>query len=294
MDEIYFPPRELAVMSVLWRLGSATVTEVRSALEEDLAYTSVLSALQTLEEKGYVRHEAEGRAYRYFSTVAADRAGKSALARIRDAIFQGLGRTNVRPDGVRQAARSQTARGDAAAPRRSPGREPMISWMVYSVFIALIVAAAGRAAEWLARLAGYRVRWIWAGTLALAVTLSASAPSRTSPRLDLPAASVVATPVASQPLLSHASWRGTLLARAEALRHSIDAPLRSAVAIASRGPHTGGEPVRDVVRVAGHPGSRHSFSLGVGRRFRRARSDVAGRCAGGRRRSRRAARSAPS
>ena len=89
MNEIYFPPRELAVMSVLWRLGSASVSEVRDALEEDLAYTSVLSALQTLEEKGYVRHEAEGRAYRYFPTVAADRAGGSALARIRDAIFQG-------------------------------------------------------------------------------------------------------------------------------------------------------------------------------------------------------------
>jgi predicted transcriptional regulator len=89
MDEIYFPPRELAVMSVLWRLGSASVSEVRDALEEDLAYTSVLSALQTLEEKGYVRHEAEGRAYRYFPTVGADRAGKSALARIRDAIYQG-------------------------------------------------------------------------------------------------------------------------------------------------------------------------------------------------------------
>src|SRR4051812_25509983 len=89
MTEIYFPPRELAVMSVLWRLGSASVSDVRDALEEDLAYTSVLSALQTLEEKGYVRHEAEGRAYRYFPTVNADRAGKSALARVRDAIFQG-------------------------------------------------------------------------------------------------------------------------------------------------------------------------------------------------------------
>ena len=89
MNEIYFPPRELAVMSVLWRLGSASVTEVRDALEENLAYTSVLSALQTLEEKGYVRHEPEGRAYRYFPTVEAERAGGSALARIRDAIFHG-------------------------------------------------------------------------------------------------------------------------------------------------------------------------------------------------------------
>jgi predicted transcriptional regulator len=89
LSEIHFPPRELGVMSVLWRLGSASVTDVRDALEEDLAYTSVLSALQTLEEKGYVRHEVEGRAYRYFPTVGADRAGKSALTRIRDAIFQG-------------------------------------------------------------------------------------------------------------------------------------------------------------------------------------------------------------
>ncbi len=90
MTEIYFPPRELAVMSVLWRHGSATVSEVREALEaETLAYTSVLSALQTLEEKGYVRHEAEGRAYRYFPTIEAERAGGSALTRIRDFIFQG-------------------------------------------------------------------------------------------------------------------------------------------------------------------------------------------------------------
>src|SRR5438105_15228769 len=89
MDDIYFPPRELAVMSVLWRLGSATVSDVRDAMEEDLAYTSVLSALQTLEEKGYVCHESEGRAYRYFPAIEAERAGGSALARIRDAIFQG-------------------------------------------------------------------------------------------------------------------------------------------------------------------------------------------------------------
>lgn len=89
MDEIYFPPRELAVMSVLWRLGSATVAEVRDALGEELAYTSVLSALQTLEEKGYVKHQAKGRAYRYSPAVKAERAGGSALTRIRESIFQG-------------------------------------------------------------------------------------------------------------------------------------------------------------------------------------------------------------
>jgi predicted transcriptional regulator len=90
MPEISFTPRELDVMSVLWRGGSGTVGEVREALaEEELAYTSVLSVLQVLEEKGHVRHESEGRAYRYYPTVGPEEAGTSALGRIRDAIYQG-------------------------------------------------------------------------------------------------------------------------------------------------------------------------------------------------------------
>lgn len=89
MSDIAFTPRELDVMSVLWRFGSATVVEVREALGEDLAYTSVLSVLQTLEEKGFVRHESEGRAYRYHPTVGAEEAGGSAMTRIREAIYQG-------------------------------------------------------------------------------------------------------------------------------------------------------------------------------------------------------------
>ena len=89
MHPISFTPRELDVMSILWKAGSGTVSEVRDALEEELAYTSVLSALQVLEEKGHVRHEAEGRAYRYYPTVAPEDAGVSALGRIRDAIYQG-------------------------------------------------------------------------------------------------------------------------------------------------------------------------------------------------------------
>jgi BlaI family transcriptional regulator, penicillinase repressor len=89
VDKFAFTPRELDVMSILWRGGSGTVAEVRDALGEELAYTSVLSVLQTLEEKGYARHEPEGRAYRYYPVVAPEAAGNSALARIRDAIYQG-------------------------------------------------------------------------------------------------------------------------------------------------------------------------------------------------------------
>jgi predicted transcriptional regulator len=89
MSPTFFTDRELDVMSILWRQGSATVAEVRDALAEPLAYTSVLSALQTLEEKGFVRHEQEGRAYRYHPLVAPEEAGGSAIDRILDKIFHG-------------------------------------------------------------------------------------------------------------------------------------------------------------------------------------------------------------
>lgn len=89
MGDTEFTDRELDVMSILWRLGSGTVAEVREEIADDLAYTSVLWALQTLEEKGHVRHESEGRAYRYYPLVEAEEAGGSALGRLVDKVFQG-------------------------------------------------------------------------------------------------------------------------------------------------------------------------------------------------------------
>lgn len=89
MSEIQLTPRELDVMSILWAHGSGTVGEVQERLGDDLAYTSVLSALQTLEEKGHARHKQEGRAYRYFPAVTQAQAGRSAIARIRDAVYHG-------------------------------------------------------------------------------------------------------------------------------------------------------------------------------------------------------------
>ena len=86
---IAFTDRELDVMAVLWQRGSVTVAEVRDALADDLAYTTVLTVLRTLQEKGYVRPVAEGRAHRYFPTVTQEVAGKSVLARVLDKVFAG-------------------------------------------------------------------------------------------------------------------------------------------------------------------------------------------------------------
>ena len=87
--EISFTDRELDVMGVLWDRGSATVAEVRGALADDLAYTTVLTILRILEEKGYVRHEEEGRAHRYFPLVEREAAGDSALQRLLGKLFRG-------------------------------------------------------------------------------------------------------------------------------------------------------------------------------------------------------------
>jgi predicted transcriptional regulator len=87
--DVQFTDRELDLMSVLWTLGSGTVAEVREQLADAPGYTSVLKILQVLEAKGHVRHEEEGRAYRYFPTVAPEDAGRSALGRVVDKIFHG-------------------------------------------------------------------------------------------------------------------------------------------------------------------------------------------------------------
>lgn len=89
MDEFTFGDRELDVMAVLWELGSGTVAEVRDKLPADLAYTTVLTILRNLEEKGFVTREPEGRAHRYFPHVQKQAARRTALAQIVDRLFHG-------------------------------------------------------------------------------------------------------------------------------------------------------------------------------------------------------------
>ena len=86
---VSFTERELDVMVVLWERGSGTVAEVRDALSDDFARTTVLTVLRTLEDKGYVTHTTEGKAHRYRTTVSPEVAGRSALRRIVDTMFFG-------------------------------------------------------------------------------------------------------------------------------------------------------------------------------------------------------------
>lgn len=84
-----FTDRELDIMSVLWSLGSGTVTEVRERVTDELAYNTVLTVLRTLEAKGHVRHEGEGKAHRYYPTVEREEAGRTGISRMLEKVFDG-------------------------------------------------------------------------------------------------------------------------------------------------------------------------------------------------------------
>jgi BlaI family transcriptional regulator, penicillinase repressor len=90
LTDLHLTQRELDIMSVLWDLGEATVTEVRDRVDPDLAYTSISSMIRTLEIKGYVSHRrGEGKTHVYFPAIEPEAAGKSALGRVLDKIYGG-------------------------------------------------------------------------------------------------------------------------------------------------------------------------------------------------------------
>ena len=86
--EVVLFERELDVMHVLWGRGPSSVREVRDALEDDMAYTTVLTVLRRLEEKGYVGHTEEGRANRH-ALVERSEARASPLERSTRRLFEG-------------------------------------------------------------------------------------------------------------------------------------------------------------------------------------------------------------
>ena len=87
--DIQFTDREIDVMEVLWERGPSLVAEVRAALRDELAYTTVLTILRTLEGKGYVSHQQDGRGHRYFATVKQKAAQTSALRHLTSKLFKG-------------------------------------------------------------------------------------------------------------------------------------------------------------------------------------------------------------
>jgi predicted transcriptional regulator len=82
---------ELRLMEVLWEKGPATVSAVVASLPAypAPAYSTVLTTLRILENKGYLRHTQEGRAFLYHALVGRDEARLSAVRHLVRRFFAG-------------------------------------------------------------------------------------------------------------------------------------------------------------------------------------------------------------
>ncbi|MDP9018200.1 MAG: BlaI/MecI/CopY family transcriptional regulator [Candidatus Eremiobacteraeota bacterium] len=82
---------EQRLMEVIWKHKSATVSEVVAALppQPKVAFNTVQTIMRILEDKGYLKHRAEGRAFRYFPLVGRAQASASAVHQLLNRFFGG-------------------------------------------------------------------------------------------------------------------------------------------------------------------------------------------------------------
>jgi predicted transcriptional regulator len=79
---------ELRLMDILWGRGSGTVADVAQVCTP-LAYSSVLTTLRVLENKGYLTHIKEGRAFIYSPVVGREEARQNAVSHLLGRFFEG-------------------------------------------------------------------------------------------------------------------------------------------------------------------------------------------------------------
>ena len=81
--------RERQIMDILYQRGKASANDVRDGMEDAPSYSAVRAMLRVLEEKGHVKHQAEGLKYVYVPTVARDKAKRSAVKHVMETFFNG-------------------------------------------------------------------------------------------------------------------------------------------------------------------------------------------------------------
>jgi len=82
MNAVGVRTRQQEVLEILYRLGEASVADVRRELAEDLDYSAVRSALNALEAKELVKHRERNLRYVYSPVVPRSRASRAAVRRL--------------------------------------------------------------------------------------------------------------------------------------------------------------------------------------------------------------------
>lgn len=79
--------RERQILDVLYERGRATAAEIQAGLPDAPGYSAIRALLRVLEEKGHIRHEADGPRYVFSAVVPRSRARKSALKHLLETFF---------------------------------------------------------------------------------------------------------------------------------------------------------------------------------------------------------------
>ena len=80
---------ELRLMRILWRRGESAVNDLVASIPqgETLAYNSVLTTIRILEQKGYVDHRQDGRAFIYRPLIAEQEASRTEVKHVLSRFF---------------------------------------------------------------------------------------------------------------------------------------------------------------------------------------------------------------
>ena len=81
--------RERQIMEILFQRGKASAAEVREAMTDAPGYSAVRAMLRILEEKGHVKHQAEGLKYVYVPSITRDKAKRTAVKHLMETFFNG-------------------------------------------------------------------------------------------------------------------------------------------------------------------------------------------------------------
>jgi len=82
---------ELEILTVVWKSGEATVQDVLDDIltRRKAAYTSVMTMMKNLAQKGFLKHRTEGRSFVYSPAISQDEIKRSLLKDTVDSVFQG-------------------------------------------------------------------------------------------------------------------------------------------------------------------------------------------------------------
>ena len=83
--------QELEIMKVVWELQTATVRDVYEALlrRRKIAYTTVMTMMNILEEKGYLKKRAEDKAHVYRPAQAQAKVIRAMVQEFVQRVFNG-------------------------------------------------------------------------------------------------------------------------------------------------------------------------------------------------------------